>query len=57
VKAPENIKAGETAVVKLTLAVPENAKDSYSGSLDLQIDDPDQQRRLGSFKLPHSSGS
>jgi hypothetical protein len=40
IEAPEMIKAGQTAVVKLTLAVPANAKGSYSGSLDLHIDDP-----------------
>jgi hypothetical protein len=40
VDAPEKIKAGQTAIVKLTLAVPANAKGSYSGSLDLHIDDP-----------------
>lgn len=40
VEAPEKIKAGQTAVVKLTLAVPANAKGSYSGSLNLNIDDP-----------------
>jgi len=40
VEAPEKIKAGQTAVVKLTLAVPADAKGSYSGSLDLNIDDP-----------------
>ena len=40
VEAPEKIKAGQTAIVKLTLAVPADAKGSYSGSLDLNIDDP-----------------
>lgn len=40
IKAPEKIKAGQTAVVKLTLAVPADAKGSYSGSLNLHIDDP-----------------
>jgi hypothetical protein len=40
IEAPEKIKAGETAVVKLKLAVPANAKGSYSGSLELHIDDP-----------------
>jgi hypothetical protein len=40
IEAPEKIKAGQTAVVKLKLAVPANAKGSYSGSLDLHIDDP-----------------
>jgi len=40
IEAPEKIKAGQTAVVKLKLAVPADAKGSYSGSLDLHIDDP-----------------
>jgi hypothetical protein len=40
VEAPDKIKAGQTAIVKLTLTVPANAKGSYSGSLDLNIDDP-----------------
>jgi len=40
VEAPEKVKAGETAIVKLTLKVPADAKGSYSGSLDLNIDDP-----------------
>lgn len=40
VEAPEKIKAGQTAIVKLILAVPADAKGSYSGSLDLNIDDP-----------------
>lgn len=40
VEAPEKIKAGETAVIELTLAIPADAKGSYSGSLDLNIDDP-----------------
>lgn len=40
VEAPEKIKAGQTDVVKLKLAVPVNAKGSYSGSLDLHINDP-----------------
>lgn len=40
VEAPEKIKAGQTAIIELTLAVPADAKGSYSGSLDLNIDDP-----------------
>lgn len=40
VEAPDKIKAGQTAIVKLTLTVPANARGSYSGSLDLNIDDP-----------------
>lgn len=40
VDAPDKIKAGQTAIVKLTLEVPADAKGSYSGSLDLNIEDP-----------------
>ena len=40
VEAPDKIKAGQTAIVKLKLAVPTDAKGSYGGSLDLNIDDP-----------------
>lgn len=40
IEAPEEVKAGETAVVKLTLNVPADAKGSYAGTLDLNIDDP-----------------
>jgi hypothetical protein len=40
IEAPEKIKAGETAVVKMTLKVPADAKGSYTGTLDLNIDDP-----------------
>ncbi|HET8687008.1 MAG TPA: hypothetical protein VFM18_10140, partial [Methanosarcina sp.] len=40
VETPEKVKAGQTAIVKLTLAIPADAKGSYSGSLDLNIDDP-----------------
>jgi len=40
VEAPDKVKAGETAIVKLTLKVPADAKGSYTGSLNLNIDDP-----------------
>jgi len=40
VDAPDKVKAGETDIVKLTLKVPADAKGSYAGSLDLNIDDP-----------------
>ncbi|WP_048120320.1 COG1470 family protein [Methanosarcina barkeri] len=40
VEAPEKIKAGQTAIVKLELVVPADAKGSYRGSFDLNIDDP-----------------
>jgi hypothetical protein len=39
IEAPENIKAGQTAIVKLSLDVPADAKGSYNGNLDLNIDD------------------
>jgi hypothetical protein len=40
IEAPETIKAGDTAIVKLSLDVPASAKGSYNGNLDLNIDDP-----------------
>jgi hypothetical protein len=40
VEAPDKIKAGQTAIVKLTLTVPATAKGNYNGNLDLKIDDP-----------------
>ncbi|AKJ39354.1 COG1470 family protein [Methanosarcina barkeri] len=40
VEDPEKIKAGQTAIVKLELVVPADAKGSYRGSFDLNIDDP-----------------
>jgi len=40
IEAPDKIKAGQTAIVKLTLAVPATAKGSYNGNIDLNIDDP-----------------
>lgn len=40
IEAPEKVIAGETAIIKLTLKVPADAKGSYTGSLDLNIDDP-----------------
>ena len=51
VEAPEKIKAGQTAIVKLTLAVPADAKGSYSGSLDLNIDDPGIREYEGTVSL------
>lgn len=40
IEAPEKVKAGQTAIVKLTLNVPADVKGSYTGTLDLNIDDP-----------------
>jgi hypothetical protein len=51
VESPDKIKAGQTAVVKLTLAVPADAKGSYSGSLDLNVDDPGIQEYAGRVPL------
>lgn len=39
-EAPDKIKAGQTAIVNLTLAVPATAKGSYNGNINLHIDDP-----------------
>lgn len=40
IEAPEKVKAGETVIIKLILDVPADAKGSYTGTLDLNIDDP-----------------
>ena len=40
ITAPSVVKAGETAVVKVHIEVPDNAKGSYNGAIDLNIDDP-----------------
>lgn len=40
VDAPSEVKAGGTAVVNVHLEVPQDAKGTYSGSIDLNIDDP-----------------
>lgn len=51
VEAPEKVKAGQTAIVKLTLKVPADAKGSYTGSLDLNIDDPGIREYEGKVSL------
>jgi hypothetical protein len=51
VEAPEKVKAGQTAIVKMTLKVPADAKGSYSGSLDLNIDDPGIREYEGKVSL------
>lgn len=51
VEAPDKIKAGQTAIVKLELAVPADAKGSYSGSLNLNIDDPGIREYEGAVSL------
>lgn len=40
ITAPSIVKAGETAVVKVHLEVPDDAKGRYNGAIDLNIDDP-----------------
>lgn len=40
ITAPSTVKAGETAVVKVHLEVPDDAKGGYNGAIDLNIDDP-----------------
>jgi len=40
ITAPSVIKAGETAIVNIHLEVPDDAKGSYNGAIDLNIDDP-----------------
>ncbi|AKB17038.1 hypothetical protein MSWHS_0175 [Methanosarcina sp. WWM596] len=51
VEAPEKVKAGQTSIVKLTLKVPTDAKGSYTGSLDLNIDDPGIREYEGKVSL------
>lgn len=40
ITAPSVVKAGETAVVNVHLEVPEDARGTYYGDIDLNIDDP-----------------
>lgn len=40
ITGPSSIKPGETAVVNVKLEVPADAKGDFSGSIDLNIDDP-----------------
>lgn len=51
VEAPDKVKAGQTAIVKLELAVPADAKGSYIGSLNLNIDDPGIREYEGTVSL------
>jgi hypothetical protein len=51
VDAPDKIKAGQTAIVKLELTVPADAKGSYIGSLNLNIDDPGIREYEGTVSL------
>ncbi len=40
ITGPSSIKPGETAVIKVQLEVPADAEGDFSGSIDLNIDDP-----------------
>ncbi len=40
ISGPSSIKPGETAVVNVKLEVPDDAQGDFSGSIDLNIDDP-----------------
>ncbi|MEA1945452.1 MAG: hypothetical protein U9N07_09045, partial [Euryarchaeota archaeon] len=40
ITAPDEIKAGGTATVEVHIAVPDDARGRYEGSIDLNIDDP-----------------
>ncbi|HIH74552.1 MAG TPA: hypothetical protein HA306_04820 [Methanosarcina sp.] len=51
IEAPDKVKAGQTAVVKMTLKVPADAKGSYSGTLNLNIDDPGIREYEGKVSL------
>lgn len=49
--APSEVKAGETATVKIHLEVPENMQGSYSATIDLGIDDPTLDDWAGQVQL------
>jgi hypothetical protein len=51
IEAPEKVEAGQTAIVKMTLNVPADAKGSYTGTLDLNIDDPGISEYEGKISL------
>lgn len=40
ITAPSVVKAGETATIKIHISVPDDAKGTYNGAIDLNIDDP-----------------
>jgi hypothetical protein len=51
ITGPSSIKPGETAVVKVQVEVPANAKGDFSGSIDLNIDDPGIREYEGQVSL------
>jgi hypothetical protein len=51
VEAPSVIKAGETVIVKVRLDVPQDATGSFSGTIDLGIDDPALREWEGQVQL------
>jgi hypothetical protein len=51
ITAPSVVKAGETAVVKVHLEVPDNAKGRYNGVIDLNIDDPSIREYEGQVQM------
>ncbi|MBN1134493.1 MAG: hypothetical protein JXA38_06225 [Methanosarcinaceae archaeon] len=51
ITAPSVVKAGETAIVKVHLEVPDNAKGRYNGVIDLNIDDPSIREYEGQVQM------
>ncbi len=51
ITAPSIVKAGETAVVRVHLKVPDDAKGRYNGALDLNIDDPSIREWEGQIQM------
>lgn len=51
ITAPSIVKAGETAVVRVHLEVPDDAKGRYNGALDLNIDDPSIREWEGQIQM------
>ena len=51
ITSPSSIKPGETAVVKVKVEVPVDAKGDFSGSIDLNIEDPGIREYEGQVSL------
>jgi len=51
ISAPSNVPAGTTEIVKVHVKVPKDAKGSYNGGLNLNIDDPSIQVYEGTVQM------
>jgi hypothetical protein len=51
ITAPSNVPAGATEIVKVHVNVPANAKGSYNGGINLNIDDPSIQEWAGMVQM------